>query len=418
MGTLWTEVQLLETDQQLSPNAHAARSTIARMIANGGEVSRREIIASTGLARSTIEGHLEVLLRAGLIQEAGTGIQASRGRPAQSFRINPKRGIVLIVDIAIDQSVIAIMTLDKQMLGRKTFNVSVDQGPSEFVELLGQAFEELREALGIPDAEALAISVGIPGPVDSHRGVVVRPSLMPGWDGFEACKFMAEKFNCDAVVDNDVNLKALGEARTLGSAMLPLLRISISKGIGGGFVSESGLLLHGADGSAGDIGHFRASDSSDVLCDCGNRGCLSAVASVVAMAARVSDRLGRDVTPRDLIELLGRGDATTVSVVKELAAVLGNAIADLVNFCNPARVVIGGEITLCTDDVLSQIRSVVYQQAQPLATRNLSIVNTELGDEAGLIGGMVSAIEQVLSPRGIQYHTRAPGSDMKPLGKI
>jgi predicted NBD/HSP70 family sugar kinase len=136
------------------------------------------------------------------------------------------------------------------------------------------------------------------------------------------------------------------------------------------------------------------------------------------MAARVSDRLGREVTPGDLLELLGRGDATTVSIVKELAAVLGNAIADLVNFCNPARVVIGGEITLCTDDVLSQIRSVVYQQAQPLATRNLSIVNTELGDEAGLIGGMVSAIEQVLSPRGIQYHTRAPGSDMKPLGKI
>ena len=84
----------------------------------------------------------------------------------------------------------------------------------------------------------------------------------------------------------------------------------------------------------------------------------------------------------------------------------------------PARVVIGGEITLCTDDVLSQIRSVVYQQAQPLATRNLSIVHTELGDEAGLIGGMVSAIEQVLSPRGIQYHTRPAGSDMKPLGKL
>ncbi len=72
---------------------------------------------------------------------------------------------------------------------------------------------------------------------------------------------------------------------------------------------------------------------------------------------------------------------------------------------------------MCTDDVLAQIRSVVYQQAQPLATRNLSIVHTELGDEAGLIGGMVSAIEQVLSPRGIQYHTRPAGSDMRPLGK-
>jgi hypothetical protein len=67
--------------------------------------------------------------------------------------------------------------------------------------------------------------------------------------------------------------------------------------------------------------------------------------------------------------------------------------------------------------MLAQIRSVVYQQAQPLATRNLSIMHTELGDEAGLIGGMISAIEQVLSPRGIQYHTRPDGSDMRPLGR-
>ena len=86
-----------------------------------------------------------------------------------------------------------------------------------------------------------------------------------------------------------------------------------------------------------------------------------------------------NVTARELVDRLTRGDATTVSVVKRNAAVLGRAIADLVNFCNPARVVIGGEVTLCTEDVLSQIRSVVYQQAQPLATRNLSIVHSDWG---------------------------------------
>jgi len=304
------------------------------------------------------------------------------------------------------------------LLGRRTVSVDIGRGPTEIVELMASAFDELLEELGMFNAEALAISVGVPGPVDSRRGIVVRPHLMPGWDGFETCKFVAERFNCDAIVDNDVNLKSLGEARALGESSLPLLLVYVDSGIGGGFISESGLLLHGADGSAGDIGHMRAGGSSDVLCNCGNRGCLSAIASVGAMAARVGDALGRKVTVRELIDQLSRGDGTTVNIVKEVASVLGNAIADLVNFCNPARVVIGGEVTNCTDDVLSQIRSVVYQQAQPLATRNLSIVHMVLGDEAGLIGGMVSAIEQVLSPRGIQYHTRTEGSDMKPLGKI
>jgi len=417
MGTLWTEVQLLEHDQNLAPSGHVARSTIARIIANGGEVSRREIVEATGLARSTVDGHLQVLLRAGLISDAGVAAGVVRGRPAQSFRISSERGVVLVADLAIHNCRIAVVSLDKQVLGKRTFEINVETGPDIVVENIATAFDDMLADLEISRDQALAISVGIPGPVDSHRGIIVRPPLLPGWDGFEACKFMAGHFNCDAIVDNDVNLKALGEARSLAGDNLPLLMINVDAGIGGGFVSESGLLLHGADGAAGDIGHVRISGDSDVLCACGSKGCLSAVASVGAMATQLGEALGRPVTIRELIDLLSRGDATTVNTVREAAAVLGSAIADLVNFCNPARIVIGGEVTRCTDDVLAQIRSVVYQQAQPLATRNLSVVHTELGDEAGLIGGMVSAIEQVLSPRGIQYHTRPAGSDMRPLGR-
>ena len=65
--------------------------------------------------------------------------------------------------------------------------------------------------------------------------------------------------------------------------------------------------------------------------------------------------------------------------------------------------------------MISQIRSVVYQRAQPLATRNLSVAHSALGNEAGLIGGMISGIERVLSPPGIQYLTRPAGSTMLPL---
>jgi predicted NBD/HSP70 family sugar kinase len=417
MGSFWTEVQLLVPDQNLAPSAHAARSTIARMIANGGEVSRREIVAATGLARSTIDSHLQVLLHAELIEDAGTGAATQRGRPAQVFKINPHRGVVLVADMAVDRSRIAITDLGKTVLEQRTLDVHVDKGPQVVSEAIASGFEEMMVELGIPRDRALAISVGIPGPVDSHKGIVVRPPLMPGWDGFEACTFMAGRFNCDAIVDNDVNLKALAEARALGDKDLPLLLVGVGVGVGAGFVSESGLLLHGADGAAADIGHMRVSESSDSLCACGNRGCLSAVASVGAMASSVSKAIGAEVTSRELIDRLMRGDATTVSIVREIAAMLGGAIADLVNFCNPARIVIGGEVAACTDDMLAQIRSVVYQQAQPLATRNLSIMHTELGDEAGLIGGMISAIEQVLSPRGIQYHTRPDGSDMRPLGR-
>lgn len=416
MGSLWTEVQLLKADQNLAPDAHAARSVIARMIADGVTVSRREIVRTTGLARSTIDGHLKVLLDAGLIEDGGMGSPGSRGRPAQVFKVSAGRGVVLVADVTPETTQLAITTLDKMVVGRDEVSMHVDEGPVPLLTAITNTFEKLLAANGLTLRDCLTISIGLPGPVDSHLGYAVRPPMMPGWDGFSVCKFMAEHFMCDVIVDNDVNLMALGEARAYGGAHLPLLLINIGAGVGAGFVSESGLLLHGADGAAADIGHIQVREMGDILCNCGNRGCLEAVASVGAMASRLSEALKEPVSSQELIDRLMLGDATTVNIVRETAAVLGRAIADLVNFCNPARIVVVGPVTDCTEDILAQIRSVVYQQAQPLATRNLSVAHSKLGPEAGLIGGMISAIEQVLSPRGIQFHTRPINSDMLPLG--
>ncbi len=416
MGTLWTEVQLLKPDRSLAPNAHAARSVIARMIADGPQVSRREIVKTTGLARSTIDRHLNVLFEHGLILDGGLGGSHLRGRPAQVFEVNATKGVILVADVSVGNIRLAITRLDKSVIERSELDISVDLGPETVLSEICASFKTMLQQHDLSRDDCLAVSVGLPGPVDSRMGYAVRPPLMPGWDGFGVCKYMAEQFVCDVIVDNNVNLMALAEARSYGESYLPLLLIHIGKGVGAGFVSEDGLLLHGADGAATDIGHMQARELADVLCNCGNRGCLEAVASVDAMAARVAAVVDAPVDAEDLLARLIRGEATTVNIVREIAGMLGRATADMVNFCNPARLVVSGEVTECTEDMLAQIRSVVYQQAQPLATRNLSIVHGSLGAEAGLIGGMISGIEQVLSPRGIQYLTRPADSTMQPLG--
>lgn len=415
MGTLWTEVQLLKVQSNLAPNAHAARSVISRMIADRGLLSRREIVRSTGLARSTIEGHLEVLASCGIIEDGGIGGNATRGRPAQVFRVS-SHPVALVADVRIDRSRIAIATLNKEIVATGSVELPVAVGPEILLEAIAVGFEDLLVQQGRTKSDALAISVGLPGPVDAKEGFAVRPPHMPGWDGFRVCKAMATRFNCDVVVDNEINLMALGEARSCGPAHLPLLMVYIGQRVGGGFVSESGRLLHGAEGAAGDLGHFRATDSLDSLCACGRRGCIESVASIEAISRKVSGALSEEVDSKKVIDLLNRGDAATVDIVRGAATQVGRVVADLVNFCNPARVVVGGTFTECTEDFLAEVRSVVYQQAQPLATRNLAILHASLGDEAALVGGMVSAIEQVLSPRGLQYHTRDSDSDLLPLG--
>ncbi len=76
-------------------------------------------------------------------------------------------------------------------------------------------------------------------------------------------------------------------------------------------------------------------------------------------------------------------------------------IALCIHMLNPRHVVVGGEIVEASDDLLSAVRGVVYRQALPLATRELSITRSELGRDAAMVGAMVLGIEHLLSPAGI-----------------
>lgn len=416
MGSLWTEVELLHDDRSLAPNAHAARSVIARMIADAPHLGRSEIVKSTGLARSTVDRHLGVLVEAGIIEDAGLARRDARGRPAQVFSVRADKGIVLVADVTMVRFRAALITLTRDVLAETEIEMSVERGPDEVLGRIADTFAELMTAHGLAGSEVLAVSIGLPGPVDSHRGMAVRPPGMPGWDGFLVCRFMAKRFNADVLVDNRVNLMALAEARSYKGGFLPLLVVHVGDSVGAGFVGPDGRVLHGADGAASDIGHIQMRDQTDVLCACGNHGCLAAVASAAAMAAQLSAARGHEVSLPAFLEQLRLGDPTTVSIARAKATSLGHVIANLVNFCNPARIVLSGPVVESTDDILARIRSVVYQQAQPLATRNLSLAHSSLGDDAALIGGMIFGIEQVLSPRGIAYQSRGPRSTMLPLG--
>jgi predicted NBD/HSP70 family sugar kinase len=88
-------------------------------------------------------------------------------------------------------------------------------------------------------------------------------------------------------------------------------------------------------------------------------------------------------------------------LVREAAELIGEVVATLVHFYNPARVTLGGSVAAASDELLAGIRSVVYQRALPLATRNLVLANSVLGEFAGVAGAAVLGIERVLSAAGI-----------------
>ena len=249
----------------------------------------------------------------------------------------------------------------------------------------------------------------MPGPVDGQHGIPVRPPIMPGWHAYPVAARLRRTFGCPVLLENDVNLRALGEARALPADQAPLLFVKVGTGIGGGLITGAGELHHGADGAAGDIGHVRVRGGPDVRCVCGNVGCIEALASASAIARRLGAESGGEATIADVRALVARGDPTVLRLVREAAELIGEVVATLVHFYNPARVTIGGSVAAASDDLLAGIRSVVYQRALPLATRNLVLANSVLGEFAGVAGAAVLGIERVLSADGIGVLMDAPG---------
>jgi predicted NBD/HSP70 family sugar kinase len=246
------------------------------------------------------------------------------------------------------------------------------------------------------------IVVGLPAPVDFASGVPVRPPIMPGWDSYPVPASFQEDFAAPVLVDNDVNLMALGESRCRPATQCPLLFVKASTGIGCGIVTHDGQLHRGADGAAGDIGHVRVPGHEEI-CRCGGVGCIEAFASYGAIVRKVGGEHELAMRTAD------SGDAQIPTLVRAAASEMGEVIAMLVHFFNPAVIVLGGRMAQFGDEMLAGVRSVVYQRALPLATRRLSVELSSLGHRAGIVGAVVLGVEHVLSPQGL--HSMAPAPE-------
>jgi predicted NBD/HSP70 family sugar kinase len=385
-------------------------STVARLVASGAAVSKADLVPAAGLARTTVSTAVDALLDRGLLRIDGTRPRAGRGRPADRLALSPRGGHVLLADVGASSAHLAVVDLAQRVLARTHVALDVRDGPDTVLRTVETELTALRRAApaalretapaGAPGVPVRAVVIGLPGPVDSTRGVPVRPPIMPGWHAYPVAARLSRTFDCPAVLENDVNLRALGEARALPADQTPLLFVKVGTGIGGGLVGREGVLHHGADGAAGDIGHVRVRGAPDDACVCGNVGCIEAVASAGAIARRLGEP-GPPVPIDDVRTLLARGDPAAVAAVREAAGLIGELVATLVHFYNPARVTIGGGLSAASDELLAGVRSVAYQRALPLATRNLVLTNSVLGEYAGLAGATVLGIERVLSAESI-----------------
>jgi predicted NBD/HSP70 family sugar kinase len=380
---------------------------LVSLVAEGKAATRADLSRLTGLARSTVSQRVELLVRSDVLRDTGDG-PSTGGRRPTLLKLAPGVGVVLAADIGATHCRLAIADLTGRIAADVDTRLAVASGPEAVLGWVIEGFRQLLRDAGLDAGAVRAVGIGVPGPVEFATGTVVQPPIMPGWDGLVMPEWFADHFDAPVLVDNDVNIMALGEYSGRGLAASDLLFVKVSTGIGCGIISD-GRLHRGADGAAGDIGHVRVTDGDDTVCTCGNTGCLEAVASGAAVARRLA-RDGLDArTARDVVELAKAGDARAARSVRLAGERIGEVVAALVNFYNPSTIVIGGALSELRDDLLAGIRGVVYHRALPLATRHLTIETTRLGRRAGVLGASVLAATHALSPAGMTALLRAHG---------
>ncbi|MFN8377436.1 MAG: ROK family transcriptional regulator [Anaerolineae bacterium] len=383
-------------------------------------LSRTDLAEATGLTRSRVTAVTDTLIEMGLVTESGNG-ESSGGRRPRMLALHRDFGYLVGADMGATSLDLAIADFSGAILDQMSYPLDVREGPEAVLGELTMRLQEQLGALAIPAEKVIAVGIGVPGPVDFEAGMLIAPPIMPGWDGYSIRNFLWRAFpNAAIIVDNDVNVMALGELRKgVGAHHRNFIFVKVGTGIGSGIVCNGGI-YRGADGCAGDIGHICA-DHGGPVCTCGNVGCLEAIAAGPPIAARAAEaaREGRSPILLKLLESNGgvltsvdvgraaaQGDPVANAIIQDSGRIIGEVLASLVNFYNPSLILIGGGVSGIGHQFLAAIRRGVLHRSLPLSTRHLHIDTSTLGASAGIIGALALATEHVLTP----------GTDAEPNG--
>lgn len=372
------------------------------LLRDEGPLSRAELGDRLELPRPRVIVELDRLVAAKRVREAGPA--ASRGgRRSTLVELHPD---IRFAGVDLGATSIDVEITDGRLEPVASYCEPADirSGPKSIL----QRVDEILAKFKVDGAytRLAGIGIGVPGPVSFRDGVPVSPPIMPGWDRYPVRDLLSREHNCPVVVDNDVNIMAVGERYGgVGKAADNLLFVKIGTGVGCG-IYLNGQVYRGPDGCAGDIGHMQL-DSHGPVCSCGNVGCLEALFSGAALArdalaaARagtspaLAERLSANgtVVAKDVADGAVEGDPTCIKLIRDGGRRIGIVLASLVSFINPSMIVIGGGLAGLGHVLLAEIRSVVYKRSLPLATGNLPVVLSELGPRAGVVGAVVLASE-------------------------
>lgn len=315
------------------------------------------------------------------------------------------------VDLGGTKILAAVFDERGKMLAREKKATKPELGNSVVFDRVEECIHEALATAALPHTEIAALGIGVPGLIDT-KGEVVRVAPNLHWSNIPLARLLRNRLDIPVTLVNDVQAGtlAVGEYGT-GRGLKHFACMFVGTGLGGGIVIN-GALYRGSTGMAGEVGHMVVLPDNGPKCGCGNRGCLEAVASRSAIVRRIVKEIqaGRksavpELCDGDLRRIRSRilssayrdGDELVREVIHDACHFLGIGAANLINALNPQAIILGGGVIEALGDrMLPRITKAAWAHVIAPSAERITIQDTGLGDDAGILGAALTARRLVL----------------------
>ena len=379
------------------------------IIRNTGPSTKQAIASKLGINITTTTSLINKLFREYKILVVSGVDDSTGGRKPKLYQINKKFGYVIGLDIGGENIRVVITDILGNIISSLRDKINSEKSEEEIISKILSMVDSLIIKSKISKEKILGIGMSISGIINTESGYIIFCPNIEGFKDFPVKKIMEEKTKMKVFIDDSVRCMAIAEKRYgIAKSYNNFIFISLGKGIGIG-VFIDGKIYRGSMGLAGELGHITVSENGPI-CNCGNRGCLEAIASSDGIIRRVREGMKKGIVTSLSSAINGNFDNLTVEIIAKAAKdgdkfayyiinrtgeYVGIAIAAALNLFGSDLIVLGGGVSECGDILLSAIKRTVKTRALDVISKKVAIIKTQLDDNNAALGAATNLIDML-----------------------
>jgi glucokinase len=307
--------------------------------------------------------------------------------------------ILIGIDLGGTNIKLGCFDRDLKLLQKSSVTTGADMGPDVVVDRIISGIQELVGQNNFALDDIMAAGIGTPGPADYKGGIIINSTNMPTFKNVPIRKMLSDGLHCPVAFDNDGNVACYGEFKVgAGKDVDDMVFFTLGTGIGCGIVSR-GQLIQGVGGNGAEVGHMIV-DPDGESCNCGQQGCVEAIASAYHTGRRAQNAVESgqasslkqilddqgEISCKDVYAHLAQGDSLAQRITNETHRALAIMCVNMLHVTEPARFVFAGGMIAAGDVLLHGIREQFNELIWTLKPETVEIVFASLGEDAGIYG--------------------------------